>query len=77
MLLNELLASVENGEPTQLVGHLLKELSSNIKLDIFPNLANQVLGGSGGTHIQKTTAIQLIDRVLKEPQVMWKRHFFV
>ena len=76
MLLNELLASVENGEPTQLVSQLLKELSSNIKLDIFPNLANQVLGG-GGTHIQKTTAYQLIDRVLKEPQVMWKRHFFV
>lgn len=77
MLLNELLVSVEKGEPTQLVGQLLKELSSNIKLDIFPTLAGSVLNGASGTHVQKATAYQLIDRVLKEPQVMWKRHFFV
>ena len=49
---------------------LLQELSSRVKLDLGDSFANKLLGQTS------TSGIELINRVLAEPQIMWKRFFF-
>ena len=69
-LLAELLKSVQQGEPTQLVQALLSELSSRVQLNLGPTLASQILGTSA------TSGMDLINKVLQDPQILWKRVFF-
>ena len=69
-LLAELLQSVEQGEPTTLVQALLTELSSRVQLNLGPTLASQLLGTSS------TSGMDLINKVLVDPQIMWQRPFF-
>ena len=66
----ELLKSVEQGEPTTLVQALLNELSSRVELNLGPTLASQILGTSA------TSGMDLINKVLQDPQIMWKKPFF-
>lgn len=61
---------MEQGEPTQLVQAMLTELSSRVKLNLGPTLASQILGTSA------TTGMDLINKVLEDPQILWKKHFF-
>ena len=61
----------ETGHPTQLVLDLLKELSSRVKLNLGDDIANKLLGKSS------RTGLELINRLLAEPHIMWKRFFFV
>ena len=62
--------SCEKGQPTELVVSLLQELSARVKLDLGDDFTNKLLGQSS------TSGIELINRVLAEPQIMWKRFFF-
>ena len=70
MTIDELMQSCENGEPTDLVMELLHELSSRVKIDLGDDFTNKLLGQSS------TSGVELINRVLAEPQIMWKRFFF-
>ena len=61
---------MEQGEPTTLVQALLNELSSRVELNLGPTLASQILGTSA------TSGMDLINKVLQDPQIMWKKPFF-
>ena len=50
---------------------LLAELSSRVKLDLGEEIANKLLGKSS------RSGLELINRVLVEPHIMWKRFFFI
>ena len=73
LLIDELKKTVEKGEPTQLVSAILHELSARIKLDLGPTLATKLLGPQS----QEVSAVELINQVLGDPQILWKRFFFV
>lgn len=60
-IIEELLKSVEQGEPTTLVQELLTELSSRVQLNLGPTLASQILGTSA------TSGMDLINKVLEDP----------
>ena len=66
-----MMKTVEHGEPTQLINVLLQELSSRIKLDLGPVLADKLIGKT------EVSGMDLINQVLANPQIMWKRYFFV
>lgn len=61
---------MEQGEPTTLVQELLTELSSRVQLNLGPTLASQILGTSA------TSGMDLINKVLEDPQILWKKPFF-
>ena len=61
---------MEKGEPTSLVQALLNELSSRVQLNLGPTLASKILGTSA------TSGMDLINKVLQDPQIMWKKPFF-
>jgi hypothetical protein len=65
------LLTVEQGEPTNLVAKLLKELSSRIKLD---DPSKPRLGPLG--YAKTLSGAELIQQVVSDPQVMWKRSFY-
>ena len=46
-------------------------MSSRVKLDLGEEIANKLLGKSS------RSGLELINRVLVEPHIMWKRFFFI
>ena len=49
---------------------LISELSSRVQLSLGPTLASHILGAS------TMSGLELINKILADPQILWKRHFF-
>ena len=59
-LIGELKKSLQQGQPTEMVKSLLQDLAAKIKVDTRADLSG----------------LDVIDRVVQDPSVLWRKHFF-